>query len=90
MTKLHMLTTIDNPYNPSTQYDEWERYDTAAGYYTPAFLARVAYQADELSEVDQDLALEQAIDEIVMENVLGIYRKIEVSSENSDSPEIIT
>lgn len=74
----HMLTTIDNPFNPYTQFDEWYEFDVQAGYYTTSFLARITKTSDELSEVDQDLALEQAIDEIIRENVLGIYKKVEV------------
>lgn len=75
---LHMLTTVDNPYNPFTNFDEWRAYDEQAGYYTTAFLARIVRTSDELSEADQVLAIEQAIDEIVEENVLGLYRKVEV------------
>jgi hypothetical protein len=37
-----------------------------------------------LSEVDQSLAIENAIDEIVEENILGIYRK--VNSPAADAP----
>lgn len=74
--KLHMLTTVDNPHNPFTHYDEWHQWDTAAGYFTSEFLARIVRTSDELSEADQDLALELAIDEVVRENVLGIYRKV--------------
>lgn len=72
----HMLTTIDNPFNPFTHPDEWQEFDEAAGYNTREFLARVVRTSDELSEADQDLALEQGIQEIVSENVSGIYRKI--------------
>lgn len=72
----HMLTTIDNPFNPFTHYDEWDAWDQSRGYFTAAFLARVAAFSDELSEADQDLAIEEAIDEIVKENVLGKYKKI--------------
>ena len=74
--QLHMLTTIDNPFNPFTDYDRWRAYDEDAGYYTSAFLARIAITSADLSEADQDLALENAIDEIVKENVLGIYKKV--------------
>lgn len=76
MMKQHMLTTIDNPYDPFTRFDEWYNFDVAAGYHTSAYLARVVITSDELSEADQDLALELAIDEIIHENVLGIYRKV--------------
>lgn len=72
----HMLTTVDNPFNPFTHFDEWYRYDEEAGYHSTSFLARIVKTSDELSDVDQSLAIEQAIDEIVRENVRGIYRKI--------------
>ena len=75
-----MLTTIDNPFNPFTQPDEWAQFDVAAGYGTREFLARVVRTSDELSEADQDLALEQGILEIVSENVSGIYRRVTAES----------
>jgi hypothetical protein len=81
----HMLTTIDNPYDPFTEYDDWYNYDTQAQHYTPAFLARIAHSSDDLSEEDQSLALEQTIDEIVRENVSGIYRKITKSDGKPDT-----
>ena len=70
------LTTIDNPFNPFTDYDRWNAYDEAQGYFTSNFLARIVITSSDLSEADQDLAIENAIDEIVRENVLGIYRKV--------------
>lgn len=76
----HMLTTLDNPYNPFTQFDEWYAYDEAAGYHTSAFLARIVRTSDELSEADQEFEHEAAIDEIVKENVLGIYKKVSETS----------
>lgn len=72
----YMLSTIDNPYNPWLQWDEWYAWDAQAGYHTPGYLARIAVNSDELSESDQDLADEQAIDEIVRENILGVYTKV--------------
>ena len=75
----HMLTTVDNPFDPFTRFKEWFAFDAAAGYNTPAYLARVARSSDELSEADQVLANEQAIDEIVRENILGVYRKVSLS-----------
>ena len=72
----HMLTTVDNPFNPHTHFEEWYAYDERSGYHTTSFLARVVRTSDELSEADQHVAIENAIDEIVRENVLGIYRKV--------------
>jgi hypothetical protein len=82
MSTLHMLTTVDNPFSPVTQYDEWERWDEEARYFTPALLARIAVTSDELSETDQDLALEEAIDVIVNEIQPGFYIKV---SQETDS-----
>lgn len=75
-----MLTTVDNPWDPFTQYKEWYLYDTLNGYNSPSLLARVVVTSDELSEVDQELAIEQAIDEIVRENVSGMHRKVSRST----------
>lgn len=76
----HMLTTIDNPYNPSKEWDAWYAFDEASGYKTSAFLARVVKTSDDLSDADQSLAIEDAIDEIVRENVNGMYKKVVVES----------
>lgn len=72
----HMLTTVDNPWNPFTHFDDWNAWDTSAGYHTMAFLARIVKTSDELSEADQSLAIELAIDEVVKENITGVYRKM--------------
>lgn len=72
----HMLTTVDNPFNPFTHFDEWHAYDIGLGYHTMAYLARVVVTSGDLSEADQSRAIEDAIDEIVQENILGIYRRV--------------
>ena len=73
-----MLTTIDNPFNPFTQFDKWKDFDEGKGYFTCNYLARIAKASDELSETDEALEIERAIDEIVKLNILGIYRKVAV------------
>jgi hypothetical protein len=72
----YMLTTIDNPYDPFTEWDEWLGYDEARGYYSSSLLARIALYSDELSETDQYLAIEYAIDEIIKEDVTNKFRKV--------------
>lgn len=71
-----MLTTVDNPFNPFTEWNEWYVFDTQKGYNTPSFLARITILSSDLSEADQDLAIEQAMDEIVKENVSGMWKKV--------------
>lgn len=71
-----MLTTVDNPWDPFTQFSEWFVFDVQHGYNSSGLLARVLRSSDNLSEPDQQIALEKAIDEIVEINVLGIFRKV--------------
>jgi hypothetical protein len=81
----HMLTTTDNPFNPFLQFDSWYTYDEQAGYHTTSFLARIARTSPELSDADQDQAMEDAIEDICRENVLGLWRKVPEPSDTSDS-----
>ena len=75
--KRSMLSTIDNPYSPFDNFPAWFVYDTTSGYHSSEFLARIARTSDQQSEADYDLAIELAIDEIVKENVLGVFIKVE-------------
>lgn len=72
----YMLTTVDNPFDPFTEFDSWLEYDSRLGYNTPSMLDRIAKVPTDLPEPDQDLAIQQAIDEIVFENVSGMWRKV--------------
>jgi hypothetical protein len=71
-----MLTTMDNPFSPFDEFGAWYAYDVSSGYHTCSFLARIVNHSNDLSEADEDLAVEQAIDEIIRENVSGIYKKV--------------
>jgi hypothetical protein len=82
----YMLTTIDNPFDPFTQWDEWFAWDLNAGYHTPGLLARVTRLADDLPEGDQHLAIQQAIDECVDMNVLGVLTKVKRGDKMIASP----
>jgi hypothetical protein len=70
------ITTVDNPFHPIDQFKEWFTWDGNANYHTPSLLARLVQSSEELSEADQMVALEDAIDEMLMENVTGMYRKV--------------
>jgi|RhiMetStandDraft_4_1073278.scaffolds.fasta_scaffold417270_2 hypothetical protein len=72
----YMLTTVDNPFDPFTQFDQWLAEDMALGYDTPGYLARITTSSDDLSDVDQFLAIQEAIDTIVTENIFGVHRKV--------------
>lgn len=89
MARQCMLTTTDNPYDPFDEWDNWYAFDFHAGYHTPGFLARIVITSDELSLPDQHAAIEAAIDEIVEENVTGLYKKVERDFEEVDEPVVI-
>ena len=71
-----MLTTIDNPFSPFDEWEAWFAYDISHGYHTASYLARIVVSSEELSEADRFLAITQAIDEIVKENINGMYKKV--------------
>lgn len=78
MTMLEsMLTTTDNPFDPFTEYNAWLACDFRLGYHTPSLLARVTVSSHDLSSFDESVAIEDAIDEIVSENVSGVHIKVE-------------
>lgn len=72
-------TTLDNPYNYFTQFDEWNAFDIQKGYNTCAYLARVVEMIVGLpknpSEAETTEAINKATDEIVRVNVNGLYTK---------------
>lgn len=76
MGKEFRLTTIDNPYNPFTQFVDWNAFDVDMGYNTLAFLGRVVQTSENFSGKDEESAREEAIDEIIKYNVLGLYKKV--------------
>ena len=75
-TTVYMLTTLDNPYNPFTQFDLWRSYDSKAGYNSNELLSRIAKVSDELSERSYRLAINTAIDEIIEHDPLNMYIKV--------------
>lgn len=71
-----MVTTSDNPYDPFTQFDEWYAFDVQKGYNTCAYLGRISLTSPDLSYADNQIAYEEAIDEIVKYNLTGNYIKV--------------
>lgn len=77
------VTTLDNPYDYFTQFDEWYAYDTSHGYdvigqpyNTLNYVARIAGVNSAMSDGEYDEAVEKAVDEICRLNITGNYRKV--------------
>ena len=70
------LTTVDNPFDPFTQFDDWFLFDTEKGYNSCSRLDRITNLSDEMSEVEVNEEIERAIDEIIKYDFLNIYKKV--------------
>lgn len=70
------ITTLDNPFDPIDEFDEWYRFDTDKGYNTCAYLDRVSYTSSALSDEENVTELERAIDEIIKYDFENKYVKV--------------
>lgn len=71
-----MLTTVDNPFNPKTDYIKWMEWDQQHGYYTAEYVARLCQMDEELDDDSMDKIIEQAQKEIMDADELGIYKLV--------------
>jgi hypothetical protein len=71
-----MLTTVDNPFDPFEDFTSWFLFDVEKGYYTCSYLARIAKLSEDMSDEEQTMEIERAIDEIIAINPLNIYIKV--------------
>ena len=71
-----MLTTTDNPYDPFTQFDDWYRFDIDAGYDSCGLLDRCCKSSNDLSEIENKIEIENAINEICKYNLSGKHIKV--------------
>ena len=69
------ITTIDNPYDPFTQFNEWYAYDVSHGYNSCSLLARFANTSIDFNSEETNNKIEDAIDRIVNLNGVENYRK---------------
>ena len=76
-----MLSTIDNPYNPFDNFEQWYMYDEllARQQNRPtcsSYLARVDCSTDEFGEAELRQTMNDIIDEIVELNLSGTFIKL--------------
>ena len=69
------LTTFDNPYDKVDDYGNWLDFDSEMGYYTDAYVDRIARISPAMSEIEKEREYERAIDEIIKYDFRGIYVK---------------
>ena len=72
-----MLSTSDNPFNPFNQFDEWFAFDTAHGYNTLSYLAKIAETTEDGFDRENRLAINDAIEDAIRFNLTGNRIKVE-------------
>lgn len=75
MSKQFMLTTIDNPFDPFEQFDDWFRFDKEKGHDSCERLDRIAKFTDDMTDIEINRETERAIDEIIQYDFRNVYKK---------------
>lgn len=70
------LTTVDNPFDPFDQFDDWYRFDEDHHYCSSGLLARIALTSDQFSDKENEEQIEKAIDRIILNDPLNIFKKV--------------
>ena len=78
-----MLTTVDNPFDPFDDFTSWFLFDIEKGYDSCGKVMRIAKLSDDLTEKEEDVEIERAIDEIIKYDPLDIYKKVTRKIESS-------
>ena len=71
------LTTFDNPFDPFEQFTSWLLFDKEKGYFTCEKLDRIAHFEEDMTEEEINEEHERAIDEIISNDFLNIYKKVQ-------------
>lgn len=74
-----VLTTIDNPFNPKTEYEKWRMWDADNGYNTEEYLARLTNIPGDV-ELDDEATISvltnKAVQSILENDPLGVYKLV--------------
>ena len=76
MSKECMLTTFDNPFDYFNDFASWFMYDKEKGYNTCEYLGRIVVLEEGMTQKEENEAVERAIDQIIEQDFLGIYKKV--------------
>ena len=74
------ITTIDNPYDPFTQFELWLAYDLEKGYNSCAYLSRVTLTSDQMSSKEEEEEIEKP--------KTSLFNKEEEEPEDDEEPKI--
>ena len=79
------LTTVDNPFDPFEQFNDWFEFDIEKGYYTCSRLARLTNLSNDMSEAESNKEIEEYQKLTSMEKVknrrLQNYYRVQLHSQ---------
>ncbi len=70
------LTTVDNPYNPFTEWNDWLNYDVTHGYMTCERLASITPLSDALSDEENNQSIIDSMNELIKTGAIAKDGKI--------------
>lgn len=77
MEQKHMLTTLDNPFDPFDDFVHWHMFDCEKHHFTSSRIARIANIDSEMTEKEVDDEMERAMDLIVKYDFEDKYIKVQ-------------
>ena len=73
----YFASTVDNPFNPFTQYEDWNRFDEDHNYFTNQKIARLLEnEATDLDPIQEILIYNKAVDRLIAVDFMGNYKRI--------------
>lgn len=79
--KRYLLTTVDNPYHPALEFDEWYKFDIEHGYYTAARLAKVAKTSIHLTDAENQRIINGAVNDFIRLDERGLWKRIVIDED---------
>ena len=77
MDDRHMLTTLDNPFDPFNEFTSWYMFDCEKGHNTSSRIARLAQIDSEMSQKEVDDEMERVVNFIYDHDDEGKYVKVQ-------------
>ena len=74
--EVFMLSTLDNPFNPFTEFSKWKKFDEDNNYFSCSLLDRLSFTSETLSDEQNQKILNIAITDIVDDDETAKYIRV--------------
>lgn len=78
-------TTVDNPFDPFTEYERWLNFDEQNGYNTSGRIMSYASTSENLSEKENDDLINYAVNQLLdfSDTYMGSFYRLAIQGEES-------